>query len=298
MYCAICHSALDAHVSKHIFEQVIGPDGCLKHRTRLLVTHKLSLLTQVDQIIYLEKGKIEETGSFAELIAAKGAFSEYVAEYFLDKATAANNSLDEDDIKFMSSVEPQLKNVIEKLEFSRSTSHNRKVSSEGSRHHSSRALSIQHSNRNQSNSIADSNRSNRAVLTSANGKLIQAEGMAEGSVNISNHKKYFATIGYFMCFAILLSLALSNVFQVFGSLWLSDWSNDALDPELATNVQQRNKRVIVYAIFGIIESLFSFVGTLAINLGCVDAAKVLHNKMLSGILRAPMQFFGKRPVGA
>ena len=30
-------SAVDAHVGKHIFEQVIGPNGLLKNKTRLMV---------------------------------------------------------------------------------------------------------------------------------------------------------------------------------------------------------------------------------------------------------------------
>merc|ERR1711949_91066 len=32
-------SAVDSHVGKHIFDKVIGPDGCLSSRTRVLVTH-------------------------------------------------------------------------------------------------------------------------------------------------------------------------------------------------------------------------------------------------------------------
>jgi ABC-type bacteriocin/lantibiotic exporter with double-glycine peptidase domain len=32
-------AAVDAHVGKHIFEQVIGPNGLLRNKTRLLVTH-------------------------------------------------------------------------------------------------------------------------------------------------------------------------------------------------------------------------------------------------------------------
>ena len=37
-------SAVDAHVGKHIFEKIIGPEGVLKNKTRLLVTHSLTHL--------------------------------------------------------------------------------------------------------------------------------------------------------------------------------------------------------------------------------------------------------------
>jgi len=55
-------SAVDAHVGKSIFDQVIGPNGLLKNKTRLFVTNSLSFLPQVDQIIMLDGGTISEIG--------------------------------------------------------------------------------------------------------------------------------------------------------------------------------------------------------------------------------------------
>ncbi|CAG2102694.1 unnamed protein product, partial [Medioppia subpectinata] len=74
-------SAVDAHVGRHLMDQVIGPNGILKHKTRLLVTHRASILTNVDQIIVLKDGSISEFGTFEELLANKGDFAEFVAEY-------------------------------------------------------------------------------------------------------------------------------------------------------------------------------------------------------------------------
>ena len=53
-------SAVDARVGNHIFEQVIGPNGILKMKTRILVTHNLALLDDVDKVVYLVDGKIAE----------------------------------------------------------------------------------------------------------------------------------------------------------------------------------------------------------------------------------------------
>ena len=61
-------SAVDAHVGKHIFEQVISSDGLLGGKTRLWVTNNLSYLPLVDQIIILDDGKIIECGSYRDLI--------------------------------------------------------------------------------------------------------------------------------------------------------------------------------------------------------------------------------------
>merc|ERR1712060_644338 len=46
-------SAVDSHVGKHIFKNVIGPDGMLAEKTRLLVTHGLTYLSQTDRIIVM-----------------------------------------------------------------------------------------------------------------------------------------------------------------------------------------------------------------------------------------------------
>ncbi|XP_078381397.1 ATP-binding cassette sub-family C member 3-like [Oculina patagonica] len=74
-------SAVDAHVGKHIFEEVIGPKGILRTKTRVLVTHNVSFLPQVDKIIVLKDGTISEEGTYAELMASGGDFSEFVTTY-------------------------------------------------------------------------------------------------------------------------------------------------------------------------------------------------------------------------
>ncbi|CAG2120870.1 unnamed protein product, partial [Medioppia subpectinata] len=74
-------SAVDAHVGRHLFDKVIGPKGILHNKTRILVTHRVSVLPEVDQIIVLKDGSISEFGTFEELVANKGEFAEFVAEY-------------------------------------------------------------------------------------------------------------------------------------------------------------------------------------------------------------------------
>ena len=57
-------SAVDSHVGKHIFDKVIGKQGILKDKTRILVTHGISYLPQVDDIIVLKDGKVSEQGPY------------------------------------------------------------------------------------------------------------------------------------------------------------------------------------------------------------------------------------------
>ncbi|XP_078047115.1 putative multidrug resistance-associated protein lethal(2)03659 [Augochlora pura] len=58
-------SAVDAHVGKHMFEECI--DRFLRGTTRILVTHQLQYLTNVDRIIVLKDGQIHAEGSYDEL---------------------------------------------------------------------------------------------------------------------------------------------------------------------------------------------------------------------------------------
>uniref|UniRef100_A0A3B3WF06 ATP-binding cassette, sub-family C (CFTR/MRP), member 3 n=1 Tax=Poecilia mexicana TaxID=48701 RepID=A0A3B3WF06_9TELE len=77
-------SAVDAHVSKHIFDNLIGPEGLLKGKTRVLVTHGISFLPQVDNIVVMVEGRVSEMGSYQELLKQNGAFAEFLRNYALE----------------------------------------------------------------------------------------------------------------------------------------------------------------------------------------------------------------------
>uniref|UniRef100_A0A671LL09 Canalicular multispecific organic anion transporter 2-like n=1 Tax=Sinocyclocheilus anshuiensis TaxID=1608454 RepID=A0A671LL09_9TELE len=72
-------SAVDAHVAKHIFDNVIGPEGALKGKTRILVTHGISFLPQVHNILVLVEGRVSEMGSYQDLLKQNGAFAEQMS---------------------------------------------------------------------------------------------------------------------------------------------------------------------------------------------------------------------------
>lgn len=57
-------SAVDAHVGKHIFDNLMSETGILKGKTRFLVTHALSYLPRVDEIHVMLDGRITESGSY------------------------------------------------------------------------------------------------------------------------------------------------------------------------------------------------------------------------------------------
>nr|DBA34431.1 TPA: hypothetical protein GDO54_001990 [Pyxicephalus adspersus] len=64
-------SAVDVHVGKHLFDKVIGQNGLLKNKTRILVTHSLTVLPLVDLIIVMEDGRIAQAGTYTDLISKR-----------------------------------------------------------------------------------------------------------------------------------------------------------------------------------------------------------------------------------
>ena len=65
--------------------QKIVSDSLAKLRcTRIVIAHRLSTIRQCDRILYLEKGKILEDGTYDELIAQNGKFAQLVERQRLD----------------------------------------------------------------------------------------------------------------------------------------------------------------------------------------------------------------------
>ena len=88
-------SAVDSNVGKHIFEQVIGPRGLLKNKTRILVTNSVAFLNQMDYIVVMKNGRISEAGSYKELLANKGYFTEYLMEHLSEAAEKSDDYVED-----------------------------------------------------------------------------------------------------------------------------------------------------------------------------------------------------------
>ncbi|HRD74503.1 MAG TPA: hypothetical protein PK264_00980, partial [Hyphomicrobiaceae bacterium] len=49
-------------------------------RTTFIIAHRLSTVSDADEILVLDKGRIVERGTFQSLVAEKGLFARLVAE--------------------------------------------------------------------------------------------------------------------------------------------------------------------------------------------------------------------------
>eukprot|EP01029_Cantina_marsupialis_P002873 TRINITY_DN1275_c0_g1_i4.p1 TRINITY_DN1275_c0_g1~~TRINITY_DN1275_c0_g1_i4.p1 ORF type:complete len:1316 (+),score=553.55 TRINITY_DN1275_c0_g1_i4:63-4010(+) len=88
-------SALDAHVGRAVFEQLIN--NHLKNKLVVLVTHQLQFLTQCDRIYVLKDGGIDSEGTFHELMTLDGELKRMCDDNGIDSTSSAANSEDEED---------------------------------------------------------------------------------------------------------------------------------------------------------------------------------------------------------
>ncbi|XP_046664343.1 multidrug resistance-associated protein 1-like [Homalodisca vitripennis] len=266
-------SAVDAHVGKHIFESVIGPRGELRRKTRILVTHAVTFLNQVDFIVVLKAGEITEMGTFRELLAKKGEFSDFLVQHITDT----------DDPELESEIEEMLDDDDERMKLKEKL----KLSKSGSARSSISSVSQLHLMPE-----------NDETITAHIDKLIQSEKTETGSVKWSVYIHYLKSTGLLLSLSTVGFQIISQAMAISANIWLSTWTNDTT--AAVDGVQVLDKRNFYFEIY----SLLGFGQVLAV-LGCaftlacctIMASRHLHFTMLSSILRCPMSFFDTTPIG-
>ncbi|XP_072229952.1 ATP-binding cassette sub-family C member 3 isoform X2 [Leuresthes tenuis] len=289
-------SAVDAHVSKHIFDNLIGPEGLLKGKTRILVTHGISFLPQVDNIVVMVDGRVSEMGSYQELLKQNGAFAEFLRNYALEdiiEEDEATEELIEDEELFpndalsnhhtdMVDNEPVINEA--KKSFIRQISI---VSSEGE---NPRCRSVR---RHGCSQRKHSEPQEKKKPQEAD-KLIQAETAETGRVKTKVYLEYAKAVGPLLSVVICLLYGCQSAAAIGANIWLSQWTNDASRNQTKENV---NMRVGVYAALGIVQGILVMISSFTLAMGNIGAAKKLHFNLLNNKLHTPQSFFDTTPIG-
>lgn len=285
-------SAVDSHVAKHLFERVIGPKGLLKDKTRVLVTHGISFLPYVDEIVVLKDGVVSEVGSYDSLKASGAAFSEFLNTYAKEqsKSSPKDDSSDTEEVDLVpESEEPQPDSPPQDVV-------SVTLKRENSLRHSQRRSMRNGSIRSRKN---DSIRSKKTSDETKKGqRLIEKEAMETGTVKFSVYLQYLRSMGWCFSFWVFAMYFIQNVAVIGSNLWLSDWTNDAEEYGNRTYPNSlRDTRVGVFGALGLAQGVFIFLGTFFLADGAVSASRILHSRLLANVLRVPMMFFDTTPSG-
>ncbi|XP_077406385.1 ATP-binding cassette sub-family C member 3 isoform X1 [Vanacampus margaritifer] len=289
-------SAVDAHVSKHIFDNLIGPEGALKGKTRILVTHGISYLPQVDNIVVMVDGRMSEMGSYQELLKQNGAFAEFLRNYALEDVVEEDEVTEEiiDDEDLFP--EDTLSNHIDMVDSEPGINEAKRkfirqisiISADGEnpksrsvrRHGCSQRKHPEPQEKKQPHGIE---------------KLIQAETAETGRVKLKVYLEYAKAVGMLLSVLICILYGCQSAAAIGANIWLSEWTNDALQNQTEDNI---NMRVGVYAALGITQGALLLVNCLlSQTYSMIRAAKLMHRNLLQGVLRAPQAFFESNPIG-
>ncbi|KWU42263.1 P-loop containing nucleoside triphosphate hydrolase protein [Rhodotorula sp. JG-1b] len=265
-------SAVDAHVGRHLYDRVIGPEGLLRDRARLLCTNAIPYVEQADEVIMLRRGVILERGTYADAIQGDTELSRLLLEF-------GKSGGDEDDGNGSGSDEtavgdgPGGEHGIVAVADCKEKSH---------------ALS----RRAQPVPVAEQK---MQTLRELKRSTRPKERREQGSVKWSVYKEYIKANGYVGASLYLLTIVAQQGLQIATNVWLKNWSQHNSDTGDNGNVTYY---LAIYAMLGVGASLIFFLnGVLLYSLCVIRSAKLMHDRMFNAVIRSPMIFFETTPLG-
>jgi ABC-type multidrug transport system fused ATPase/permease subunit len=264
-------SAVDAHVGKHIFDQVLSNEkGKLAGKTRVLVTNAMQYVPLCDRIFILKDGEVLGSGTYCEL--TKNEDTNKVLENF--GVTESCEKIETEENKAESESDDSPKSDLRK-----------------------RLLSEKSSSQS-----FEKQASQKPSDAKSEGKLMEKEGIEEGSIDLRVFKKYAARIGWRNSLIVFFCQVAYIGFTTFESVWLSFWADyvDRSEVEgsnLTLTFGDNAYYLGFYSLIGACEILFALIRSLMLSWACLSAARSLHELLLKNIIRAPMSFFDTTPLG-
>ncbi|KAG0210227.1 Multidrug resistance-associated protein 1 [Mortierella sp. NVP41] len=210
-------SAVDAHVDRHLWKHLLGPEGMLKDKTRILVTHGIHHLREVDSIVLVKDGEVAENGTYPELMARRDVFYQLIKDYSVGhrKATRGENGDSTGatltDTTGTGSILPGSDSPTNgQVEESGSGS------GLGDEDGSSLAATVE-----LPEDAVGLNSNDKT--TASDGKLIEAEKIKEGTVDFTVSLAYVRAATYKLAGLVVLFHIISQMCLVGTNLWLKYW---------------------------------------------------------------------------
>nr|XP_061802825.1 ATP-binding cassette sub-family C member 4-like [Nerophis lumbriciformis] len=265
-------SAVDAEVGKYLFEKCIC--GLLKNKCRILVTHQLQNLGAVDHIVVVKEGRIIAQGTYSEL----QSFELDVG--FLTK------SQDEQEHPYLSASCERESLLSKKTDNSNTSNHS-------------------------NSTLLPPEGSGPDLCPVENAHTEEEEARAEGNVSRDIYVKYFTAHCHpLILLAIVLLSVIAEAAYILQDWWLVFWAKEELNQTSTvvtivkdtneTGLHQGNSLPFYLGIYSGLTAaavVLGYVRSLVIFHGLVRSTQMLHNRMFSAVLRAPVRFFDINPIG-
>ncbi|KAJ2774929.1 hypothetical protein IWQ57_000607 [Coemansia nantahalensis] len=277
-------AAVDAHVGKHIFANVLGPHGLLKTRARILATNAMQYLSSADNIVMLAGGAVVDYGSFTDCMARQGEVHEFVHR-FVDQSRASGPGSSTTSDTELSELTVSGRAMRKPLRPSLGQADTEDAGGALSRRrrHTSRV------------GLADQ----RADA----GRTTTDEVSQEGKVHWEVYRAFIQACGVGNLAMFVVSLVVAMVTGVSGNLWLKHWAStngEIAGPEVYAWQPKHSViyYLLVYGALGLLGALMVSLQSLVLWTQCsITASTEIHQNMLVRMMHSPMSFFDTTPVG-
>mmetsp|Transcript_19797 Transcript_19797/g.50032 ORF Transcript_19797/g.50032 Transcript_19797/m.50032 type:complete len:884 (+) Transcript_19797:966-3617(+) len=261
-------SAVDAHVGRHIFREVLGPHGLLAGATRILVTHQTQFLPLADKVVLLEQGGVLAQGGFAELQAS------------------------EVDLSAIASLGDGTKYTAEDLALLLGT---HDENAEGAKPPPDAPVSPLKPARSTEVKQGDKTKDN------AGATLVKDEERATGSVSWAAHAAYVRAMGGGLSLFLLVFAVASDKFMAVATdYWLALWIDPSSSKlgEVVPGQKAFEFWIPIYVAGVLTTGVLVYLRSLFFNVAMgLRAARVLYSRLCASVLAAPMLFFETTPSG-
>jgi len=254
-------SAVDSHVGNHIITECLL--GALSKKTRVLVTHRVDMLSAVDQVIVLRDGKIDAAGTYTEVLKTCT---------LLQQTLATSGDTDTSTWR---------RDVARRDSFTRRDS----FSSPDVARQDSASVS-----EDPEEAPATPEKPAPPPAAKPTATLIQDETVSTGAVTSAVYSKYIHAIGACMCGVIFCVGLTSQAVRLGTDWWLSAWASAADANNIAWYLG-------LYGVWNVSQAFTSWCRDVLLLFFELRASTRLHNAMLQAVMSAPMEFFDTTPVG-
>ena len=276
-------SAVDAHVGRHIFDQVIGPHGLLKNKARIICTNAVNFLPETDQIIMLRRGIILQRGTYSD--AMEDSSSElYKLITGLGKQSA-KGSEDSDESATPTVIEtgsPEEEHEADTFEDSEANEKRRMI----------RRLSVSTARRASSLSI---NQVKKDALRDLRESSKPKEHQEQGVVKREVYRSYVQAASGLGVALFFIFMVLGQGSSILANYVLRFWARVNTVHDESTMV---GTYLVLYGVIGVSSSVFNVASSLILKLYCaLRSSRKLHDDSFAALMRSPLSFFELTPTG-